>query len=120
MSASERTVMIMLKSRVWRTVVLCYMFTASFVCASPLESTESGGQGSQLLRGEEAAEHFPDTLTGKPIPYNWGFSAITDSLVTDAERYEDELSALFDGDLSDWQLIPRVRWLPLPCTKAQE
>lgn len=58
--------------------------------------------------------HYPDILSGKLIPYTWGFGGVTQDLYVDAARYEDELSALFDGPLSDWQVLPRVRPARLP------
>lgn len=95
--------------------VLCYVsLSVASVCAAPFEpftSSRRDIEDKQLRQARQAADvaEYPDTLTGKLIPYNWGFGAVTDDLSADAARYEDELSALLDGQSSEWQVLPRVR-----------
>jgi hypothetical protein len=49
-------------------------------------------------------------FSGAPVPFSWGSEVIT-TLSQDAEKYEEELSALLDSPLSDWESFPRVRSL---------
>jgi hypothetical protein len=41
-------------------------------------------------------------ISGYPGPYDWGAEIVT-TLVKDAEKYEDQLSALLDSSLSGWE-----------------
>jgi hypothetical protein len=47
-------------------------------------------------------------FSGAPVPYDWGTEFVT-TLSKDAEKYEEQLSALLDSPLSDWETFPRVR-----------
>lgn len=83
---------------------------AANVCAAPLEpiSRRQLGAGAPSSQATSSAP-FPDTLTSRPILFNWGFEAVSDDLAQDAALYEEQLSSLLNGPLSDWQSFPRVR-----------
>lgn len=100
-----------------RQSVLMVAFSISLVlsvCGVPLVAavllSSRGLQSHDTTSGHAAATaHYPDTLTGETLPYNWGFEGVTDDLSKDAARYEEQLSTMFNSPLSEWQVLPRVR-----------